>query len=95
MLVLHHVAEPVRVLREARRVLRADGRLLLCDMRAHEREEYRVMMGHVWLGFDEAVMRDWCVQAGFDDLRYINLPVDASVRGPAMFTLTAQVADVC
>ncbi len=95
MLVLHHVAEPVRVLREARRVLRADGRLLLCDMRAHEREEYRVMMGHVWLGFDEDVMRDWCVQAGFDALRYIGLPVDASVSGPALFTITARAAAPC
>jgi len=89
MLVLHHVAEPVRVLREARRVLRHGGQLLVCDMRAHEREDYRQTMGHVWLGFERQVLDEWCEQAGFTHVRHIALPVDTQVTGPALFALSA------
>jgi SAM-dependent methyltransferase len=89
MLVLHHVAEPSRVLREARRVLRDGGRLLIADMCAHEREEYRAQMGHVWLGFDEHSLREWLSKAGFSTMRYVALPVDPAAVGPALFTLAA------
>lgn len=89
MLVLHHVAEPSRVLKEARRVLRAGGRLLIADMCAHEREEYRAQMGHVWLGFDERSLRGWLSKAGFRTMRYVALPVDPAAVGPALFTLVA------
>lgn len=89
MLVLHHVAEPSRVLKEARRVLRAGGRLLITDMCAHEHEEYRTQMGHVWLGFDERTLRDWLSKAGFSTMRHAVLPVNPAAVGPALFTLAA------
>ena len=53
-LVLHHVPEPSRALREAARVLKVGGRLLLVDMLPHDRDSYRQQMGHVWLGFSES-----------------------------------------
>jgi len=89
MLVLHHVAEPSRVLKEARRVLRAGGRLLIADMCAHDREEFRAQMGHVWLGFDERSLRGWLSKAGFSSMRYVALPVDPAAMGPALFTMVA------
>lgn len=87
--VLHHVAEPLRVLREARRALRAGGRLLISDMRAHDREEYRQQLGHVWLGFDAETLMGWCEQADFHGMRLVTLPIDPTVQGPALFALTA------
>jgi len=89
MLVLHHVAEPSRVLKEARRVVRAGGRLLIADMCAHEREEYRVQMGHVWLGFDERSLRAWLSKAGFRSMRWVPLAVNPAAVGPALFTMVA------
>jgi SAM-dependent methyltransferase len=58
-LVLHHVEHPAAVLAEAARVLRSTnggGRLVLIDMLAHDRDEYRRTMGHVHLGFDRGAV---------------------------------------
>ncbi len=92
LLVLHHVADPARVLAEARRVLRPNGRLHIADMRAHAHEEYRQQMGHVWLGFDADALSTWLDAAGFDGVRYVPLPVDADATGPALFTATARAS---
>ncbi|HEU4829950.1 MAG TPA: metalloregulator ArsR/SmtB family transcription factor [Gemmatimonadales bacterium] len=90
-LVLHHAVEPADVLREAARVLRPGGRLLIIDMVPHERDEYRVQMGHVWLGFGEAELRASLAHAGFDDVRYIPLPPDPAAKGPNLFAGTARL----
>lgn len=89
LLVLHHVAEPARVLAEARRVLKPGGRLLVVDMRPHAHEEFRQQMGHVWLGFDEHALDAWLTPAGFGALRYTPLPVEPGATGPALFTAVA------
>jgi ArsR family transcriptional regulator len=84
-LVLHHVAEPPRVLAEAARALKPGGRLLVVDMRAHERAEYRERMGHLWQGFGETQLAEWMAEAGFDAMRYRPLPIDPVATGPALF----------
>lgn len=89
-LVLHHVAEPPRVLAEAARVVRPGGRLLVVDMRPHEREEYRQTMGHVWLGFDEAQLTGWLGAAGFDGPLIRSLPADPQAKGPGLFVAAAR-----
>jgi SAM-dependent methyltransferase/predicted transcriptional regulator len=89
LLVLHHVPDPGAVLREAGRVIRLKGRLVLCDMLPHDREEYKSQMGHVWLGFGEDQLRRLLVAAGFDGIRIVPLPVDPAAKGPALFVLSA------
>lgn len=93
-LVLHYVPDPRQALAEARRVLRSGGRLLVVDMEAHEREEYRHEMGHAWLGFGAEQLAEWLSGAGFDALRRVPLPPEPEARGPALFAATARAAAI-
>ena len=89
MLVLHHLSDPAEVLHEAARALRTGGRLLICDMLPHDREEYRQQMGHVWLGFGEEQLRGLLAGAGFVDVRIVPLETARDAKGPALFAAGA------
>ncbi|MGH7445828.1 MAG: ArsR/SmtB family transcription factor [Longimicrobiales bacterium] len=84
VLVLHHLVDPLRALRDAARVLKPGGRLLVVDMAAHTREQYRERMGHVWLGFPAEQLETWLAEAGFDRVRVRRLPSDADAKGPML-----------
>jgi len=58
-------------------------------MMAHEREEYRQQLGHLWLGFSHEELEGWTRAAGFRRLRYRPLPVDPEAKGPALFVASA------
>jgi ArsR family transcriptional regulator len=93
LLVLHFVVEPRAALAEARRVLRPGGRLVVVDMREHDREEYRADMGHVWTGFSAEQMAGWSERAGFEDSTWLPLPPDAEAKGPLLFLSVERKGD--
>jgi ubiquinone/menaquinone biosynthesis C-methylase UbiE len=90
MMVLHHVPEPQRALREVARVLEPGGTLLVVDMLPHERENYRQQMGHVWLGFSEEHIHRLLGESGFGEMMTSPLPTDAKAKGPGLFVATAR-----
>ncbi len=89
-LVLHYVAEPPRVLAEVHRALKPGGRLLVVDMLPHDRDQYRLEMGHVWQGFSEKQVNDWLSDTGLRMTRHVVLPPDPDAKGPPLFAITAQ-----
>jgi len=88
-LVLPYLAQPERAIAEAARVLRPGGRLLLVDLRPHDREQYRHQLGHVWLGFPDEQIAEWMAAAGFAGIRVRPLPQEPRAKGPGLFVATA------
>ncbi len=89
-LVMVYVPQPLDAVREAARILRKGGRLLIVDMVAHDREGYRHTLGHQHLGFDEATVRGWAESAGLAFLRYHRLRPDTEAKGPGLFAVTME-----
>lgn len=85
-LVLHLVEYPDQVLRAAMRALKPNGRLVMIDMVAHQREEYRQSMGHVSLGFAYEDLIQLAEQSGLKLESYLALPPDLKASGPSLFS---------
>jgi SAM-dependent methyltransferase len=88
-LVLHYVIEPPAALAEVHRTLRSGGRVVLVDMRLHDRGTAYEEMGHVWPGFEEGRLAAWLHDAGFESVRVVPLPPDPEATGPLLFLASA------
>ena len=66
---LHREADVPAVLREARRLLRPGGRLLVLDLCPHEESWVRDRLGHRHLGFAPEALEAALAEAGVEDIR--------------------------
>lgn len=67
-MVLHHSAEPAQALKEAWRVLKPSGQLIVAELNHHSEEVMRRQFEDFWLGFDSDMLKQEIVEAGFQGI---------------------------
>jgi ubiquinone/menaquinone biosynthesis C-methylase UbiE/DNA-binding transcriptional ArsR family regulator len=85
--VLHYLDDGARAIREAARVLRPHGRLLVVDFSPHELEFLREQHAHRRLGFPEETVSQWLEQAGLVVLRHRELVPEPNSEGKIAVSL--------
>lgn len=62
--VLHYLTDPASAVREAARLIKPGGRLLIIDFAQHQMKHLGELHRHRWLGFCEAEIEHCCENAG-------------------------------
>ncbi len=73
-MVLHFLANPEQAIREAGRVLRPRGRLILIDFAPHDTKLLGPEHAHRWPGFSDEQIAGWLTEAGLVAGRPVTLP---------------------
>jgi ArsR family transcriptional regulator len=87
---LHHAQQPARAVREAFRITKPGGRIVILDLLTHTFEQARELYADVWLGFAEVEIYSFLDDAGFRDI-HVSI-VDRESEPPHFQTLMAVAA---
>ena len=79
--VLHFLDDGGRAIKEAARVLRPGGRLLVVDFAPHEQEFLREQFAHRRLGFAPETVTQWMVQSGLEPVMQRSLKPEPGSDG--------------
>jgi SAM-dependent methyltransferase len=85
--VLHFLDDGGRAIREAKRVLRPNGRLLVIDFAPHALEFLRDDHAHRKLGFTQETVTHWLEQAGLEGVVHRSLAPEAGSEGKIAVSL--------
>ena len=88
---LHFLDDPTRVIRNARKLLKKGGRLLVLELLPHGEDWVRERLGHRYLGFDPAELAATFEAEGFASIISEMLPSGSSPFRP--FLLCAEVPE--
>jgi ArsR family transcriptional regulator len=89
LLVLTYLEQPDSALREAARVLKPKGRLIIVDLLPHDRDDFRRHTGQVSLGFAPEDLTARLTASGLTDVTVTPLPPEPAAKGPALLLATA------
>ncbi|MGE5558547.1 MAG: methyltransferase domain-containing protein [Bacillota bacterium] len=64
-MLLHHVEDPLLVLKEIRRILKPGGRIVLTEIEEHDHKWLKQEKSDLWLGFSRDELQEWFKEAGF------------------------------
>ncbi|NMM63879.1 methyltransferase domain-containing protein [Clostridium sp. P21] len=67
-MVLHHMFDAEKAIREMYRVLKKGGTVVITDVEEHSGEWARTEMHDEWLGFSHVQMNEWLKSAGFKNI---------------------------
>ncbi|NRB75900.1 MAG: metalloregulator ArsR/SmtB family transcription factor [Verrucomicrobiales bacterium] len=84
---LHHAEHPDKAIREAHRIVKPGGRIVILDLLKHQFEDARELYADLWLGFSELDVTRFLKDAGFEQIE-ISV-VDRETESPHFQTLMA------
>lgn len=84
---LHHARRPQVAVKEAFRILKPGGSIVVLDLKEHTFEKARELYADVWLGFQERALQGFLKKAGFQHIE-VNT-VAREEREPRFETLLA------
>jgi ArsR family transcriptional regulator len=88
ILALTYVSDPRRALREASRILRAKGQVVVIDLLHHDRQHFQQQMGQANLGFAPQTLAEMLREAGLGGGVVRTLTPEPEAKGPALLHAT-------
>jgi len=85
--VLHFLDDGAGAIREARRLLRPQGRLLVVDFAPHDLEFLREEHAHLRLGFAAETVEQWMRATGLEMVLHRVVPPEAGTEGKIAVSL--------
>lgn len=80
-LVLHHLSEPKKAIKEVFRILKPGGYFFIFDLLLHEEESMRQKYGDLWLGFSLDVLDTWLRESGFTPMKGDQFDLKNGLKG--------------